>query len=363
MKAPDINADPLYRHVAEDIKAQIATGTWQAGDKLPSEHALCAIYHVSQITVRRALRELAYEGRVYSHHGLGWFVNPKEARDGTDRDVTLLLPDLDWPIAPLVRYLSDELDAHGAVLHLAFTAGSAEAEAATLSAAVAREASVILLTVSGPERQATQRYNRLLRDIEIPVVLMLREVAGVKAPAVILDEGLCVQLTTRHVLSLGHRRVAYAGSDPTLIEGQRRYRGFANTLWEQGLELPLDWVFLGQLTAEAQVARFRRAFQSLDRPTALVCTSDVQAAEGMFLLRGMDLQCPEDVAIVGLGDHDLAPWLTAPLSTFHFDLPGLARAATAMTFDLLAGHTVENVRVSGRFVSRASCGARFGRAR
>ena len=350
---------PLYQRVVDDIIAQIAAGVWRAGDRLPSERALCERYGVSQITVRRALRELAHAGRVYSHHGLGWFVNAPSPSVTRFREVTLILPDLDWLMAPLARALNDALGPAHVALRLAFTDGNSETEAQVFKEAIAQGANVLLLVIGGQERQLSQRYARLLAGTELPTLLLLRDVPDLNLPAAILDERACLEKLTKHLLERGHRRLAYAGPDPALVEGQRRYRGFAFTLWEHGLELPLDWVFAGELTQEATRRRFLRVFQDSERPTAVVCATDIQAAEAMSLLRELSLQCPEDVAIVGLGDRDFAPLLSTPLTTFRLDLEGLGRAAAAMTLDLLAGREVKSVAITGQLVIRRSCGAGF----
>jgi len=361
MDIPDKGKGPLYQRVADDIVAQVAAGNWCVGGRLPSERELCERYQVSQITVRRALRELAHAGRVYSHHGLGWFVSANPAPAVHSREVALLLPDLDWLMVPLVRALNDALGPADVVLRLTFTGGNPEAEEQALRGAAARGASAALVVVAGQERQLVQRYARLMAEGNPPMLLLLRDVPDVSLPAAALDEGACMEQLTEHLLGLGHQRLAYAGLDPALVEGQRRYRGFAATLWEHGLELPLDWVFSGGLTQEATRKRFLRAFQDSDRPTAIVCASDMQAAEAMSLLRGLDLQCPEDVAIVGLGDRDFAPLLPTPLTTFRLDLEGLGRTASAMTLDLLAGRKVQSASVTGQLITRRSCGSGFPR--
>ncbi|HWH68660.1 MAG TPA: GntR family transcriptional regulator, partial [Candidatus Sulfotelmatobacter sp.] len=65
---------PLYRLVAEEIRQGIKAGTWQQGEKLPSEPHLASLYAVSRATVREALRSLEQEGAVQSRHGNGTFV-------------------------------------------------------------------------------------------------------------------------------------------------------------------------------------------------------------------------------------------------------------------------------------------------
>lgn len=361
MHIADKGKGPLYQRVVDDIIAQIAAGVWRPGDKLPSERALCERYQVSQITVRRALRELAHAGRVYSHHGLGWFISQNPALAAHSREVALILPELDWLMAPLVRALNDALGLADVALRLIFTDGNLEAEEQALKEAMVRGVGAALVVVAGPERQLAQHYARLMAEIKLPMLLLLRDMPNTNLPAAILDERACMEALTKHLLGQGHRRLAYAGPDPALVEGQRRYQGFAFTLWEHGLELPLDWVFAGELTQEATRRRLLRVFQDSDRPSAIVCATDMQAVEAMSLLRDLDLRCPEDVAIVGLGDRDFAPLLPTPLTTFRLDLEGLGRATAAMTLDVLAGREVQSASFTGQLIIRRSCGSAFPR--
>ena len=60
---------PLYRVVIEQLRADMATGTLSVGAPLPSEKDLCARFDVSRITVRRAVDELAREGRIHRQAG------------------------------------------------------------------------------------------------------------------------------------------------------------------------------------------------------------------------------------------------------------------------------------------------------
>lgn len=67
----------LYRDVATKLRKRIAAGTYSHNNKLPSLHDLVEEFNVSAISVRRALRELAYEGLIYGEQGRGVFVKPK----------------------------------------------------------------------------------------------------------------------------------------------------------------------------------------------------------------------------------------------------------------------------------------------
>lgn len=349
-------SQPLYQRVADGIVKGIETGTWHPGDRLPSERALCEIFSVSQITVRRALRELALAGRVYSHHGLGWFVNPEPPPDEPVAEVVVAAPQVDWLVAQLYTGLLERLRPVRLAARLAVTCGNRELEAAALALAARQGACGALVVVSGHEEDLRERYGAMLRNADLPTVLLLREIDGVEAPSIVLDENRAMATATRHLLQMGHRRLAYLGDDPTLIEGQQRYWGFASTLWEEGLELPMDWVFSGSLTGDP-AARFHGVFQGRDAPSALVCTSDLRAAEAILQLTSMGLRCPEDVAVVGMGDRDFAPFLAPPLTSFRFDTDALAQAAAEAVVALHEGHAIEGSHHCGKVVVRQSCGS------
>ena len=68
------SATPLYAQVAEYVAAQIESGTYQRGQKLPAERDLADDWGVAYQTVRRAMRELRERGLIVSVLGKGTFV-------------------------------------------------------------------------------------------------------------------------------------------------------------------------------------------------------------------------------------------------------------------------------------------------
>lgn len=345
----------MYRRVTDDIVMRIDSGIWPPGSKLPSERELCTEYAVSQITVRRALRDLAHDGRVYSRHGLVWFVSPTQDHEKL-HEVALVLPALDQASAALVERLTPALRQHGAALRLYFS-GSEEEHTEAWQRAEQGDSEVILDVVAGPEQGLAQSYARHLRDLTTPVLFVLREVPNLHRPAVVLDEQGAVMRLTEHVLSLGHERAAYVGNDPTSLSGWLRYSGFASALWGQGHELPLDWVFDLESGGQDEERRLVQVFAQSYRPTMVVCASDLYAARTMNVLAQAGLNCPHDVALVGLGDREFAPWLPSPLTTYAFDMDAFAQAVATRTLDLLVGRPVDSIKIGGRLVVRQSCGA------
>ncbi|MDZ7861934.1 histidine utilization repressor [Acidovorax sp.] len=71
---PEASALALYQQIKDHIARKIQDGSWKAGDRLPSENDLVTQFGMSRMTVNRALRELAEQGRIVRVAGVGSFV-------------------------------------------------------------------------------------------------------------------------------------------------------------------------------------------------------------------------------------------------------------------------------------------------
>ena len=76
---------PLYFQLKELLREKIASGEWQPGDMVPSERELSEQYHISRMTARQALRELATEGLLRREPGRGTFVAAPKIEHGLSR--------------------------------------------------------------------------------------------------------------------------------------------------------------------------------------------------------------------------------------------------------------------------------------
>jgi GntR family histidine utilization transcriptional repressor len=67
-------SQPLYRKLKNHILAQMSSGTWSPGSRVPSENELVTEFGISRMTANRALRELMHDGYLTRIRGLGTFV-------------------------------------------------------------------------------------------------------------------------------------------------------------------------------------------------------------------------------------------------------------------------------------------------
>lgn len=69
---------PYYLQIADEMRTNIRIEKWKEGDKIPTEHELCDIYHVSRITVRKAIEELVKDNLLIRKRAKGTFVKSIE---------------------------------------------------------------------------------------------------------------------------------------------------------------------------------------------------------------------------------------------------------------------------------------------
>lgn len=172
--------------------------------------------------------------------------------------------------------------------------------------------------------------NQVLRTT--PIVNVMRETAGFDGASVLIDDQHGGALAARHLLGLGHRRIAilsYGDSDFSL--GRRR--GFEEVLRGKGLQIPPAWTAEVELGDEPTREAAARIFRSPDRPTALFCTSDRIAARAMQLFTAIGLRVPQDVSVVGYNGDAWGQLLPAPLTTIAQPRLEVGERAARMVLD------------------------------
>jgi LacI family transcriptional regulator len=164
-----------------------------------------------------------------------------------------------------------------------------------------------------PARSSAQLVDWIQKQ-DMPVVILDRRVCSDQVDVVRGDsqEGAC-QLV-RHLLSLGHRRVAVLSGPKDVSTAEDRVLGYRKALAEAGVEVRADWVLYGRFSKESGYEMTRQVLDTSPRPTALFAGNNFIAIGALRALRDAGLRVPEDVSVVAFDDlmADLAvePFLT-----------------------------------------------------
>jgi DNA-binding LacI/PurR family transcriptional regulator len=135
---------------------------------------------------------------------------------------------------------------------------------------------------------------------------------------------------TRHLVELGHRRIAAIAGPAGLWSSQARLDGYRAAMLEAGLAV--DERLIRRDTFAVQSGRRQATYLMglTDRPTAVVTANDNQAFGVLQALRDLGLRAPEDLSVVGFDDVQFAAWAAPPLTTIRQPLAAMAATAFRM---------------------------------
>jgi len=152
-------------------------------------------------------------------------------------------------------------------------------------------------------------------------------------------------MATRHLLELGHRRVAMIAGPADVLCSRARLAGFRSAHEEADLPVDPELVRAGNFHLDAGFKQGSELLALRDRPTAIFAGSDMQALGVLRAARQLGLRVPEDLSVVGYDDLPLAGWVGPSLTTVRQPLREMARAATRMLLQLARDGRPETTRI------------------
>lgn len=147
-----------------------------------------------------------------------------------------------------------------------------------------------------------------LAEAGVPVVLL--DIRGRGVPAVVTDDVEGGRIATRHLLALGHERIAFIGDEPDnplgFTAGRFREAGYRETMAAAGVDVRADHVHHGPHVRTVARRLAERLLAQRDRPTAVFAASDTQALGVLEAARTAGLDVPGDLSVVGFDDVEVS---------------------------------------------------------
>ncbi|MBC7806843.1 MAG: LacI family DNA-binding transcriptional regulator [Akkermansiaceae bacterium] len=214
-----------------------------------------------------------------------------------------------------------------------------------------------------PDNKSAVEHYRALEEEKIPFVFVDRFVPGLDADYVAADNFSAARTATRHLLRLGHKRVAYVYAPHRMNTAQReRLQGYQSVMKEARLE-PIPW--------EALRPRNERSLEGLEAGrelladkagkgvTAILAATDSTAMGVLRALHDAEKKVPEEIALMGFGGASTAEYMHPPLSTVTLPMRALGEHAARILLDRIEGADgpPRHVLLPTQLTIRASCGA------
>lgn len=189
------------------------------------------------------------------------------------------------------------------------------------------------LIVASLELTAAQRQR--LHDLGMPLVYVNQTVRG--SASVAIDDAAGAEVATRHLVNLGHRRLAFARIDPRTEHNHSsdaRLAGFRRAASAAGLPASAQPVLGAARNADGDGV-VASLLACAAPPTGLVVESDELALSVLAALGRVGVRVPHDLSVIGFDDHAMAA--TFGLSTIAQPLDVLGREAAGLALALVAG--------------------------
>jgi LacI family transcriptional regulator len=326
---------------------------------------------VSTMTVSRVINSSGYSSpetraRVEAAiDELGYVPNAlaRQLRSERTKTLALVLSDISNPFfTTIARGVEDVAVRHGFSVMYSNTDESEREEAQYLRMLIERRVDGVLLVPAGSSGTSF----RLLQSHRMPVVVLDRRVARSNVDSVRCDSEAGAHALTRHLIELGHRRIAVLTGRRTISTSVDRVAGCRRALEEAGLVLDDALVRYGGFTFgnlhQADGHRMARAVlaSTTDWPTAIFAANNFIAFGAIRALHEAGIRVPDDMSVVAFDDLP-AEWVSEPFLTVAAQ-PAyeIGRHGAATLLDRIAGDRVatgEDLVLPFEIIVRRSSGA------
>ena len=331
-------AHPSVRDVAE--RAGVSVGT--------VSHALNHPERVADSTLERVRAAIAELGFVGSE-------TARRLRHGGSSLVGVLVHDISNPFfTEAARGIEDRLREDNRVPMLGSTDSDPDRERELMSLLAGLDVRGVIVTPS----TSTLDNLAVLAGRGIRIVLMDHPPISEELPTVSGDDVAGARAAVAHLVELGHRRIGFVNGPLSVRQSIDRRDGVLAALSEAGLDpaevlREVEAASGGQgYTADAGAVGAAELLRADPPPSALFCANDQLAIGAMREIRRRGLAIPDDVAIVGYDDVDIASELITPLTSVHVPMRDIGRAAADLL--LADGSQVRHVSFAPELVVRAS---------
>ena len=173
--------------------------------------------------------------------------------------------------------------------------------------------------------------NRLLDVLEAsdtPTVVVTSRPLRDNVSAVSIDDYDAAQAMTRHIISLGHERIAFIKGDPHQHASEYRLAGYRDAMRAAGLDDAPELQVPGLFSYRSGLVAAEQLLDLKVPPTAIFASNDAMAAATVAVAHRRGLDVPGDISVCGFDDTAIAVMLWPELTTIHQPIADLSRAAT-----------------------------------
>ncbi len=198
-----------------------------------------------------------------------------------------------------------------------------------------------------------QKLNELAENYS--VILCSEYEMGGSIPYVTIDNELAAYQAVKHLIKLGHHKIALINSDEKYLYARQRRNGYERALKEFDLSIRDEWIYhTKELEFQNGVQAMRIMFQLEEKPTAVFAVSDTLAIGALKGINGYGFHVPNDIAIVGFDNISFSNMTNPTLTTISQPMNKMGCIAVDMLINSIQGEKVESVVLDHELIIRES---------
>jgi len=319
---------------------------------------------VSTMTVSRVINNSGYisqetqERVMKAVTELGFVPNAlaRSLRFKQTKTIALVLTDITNPFfTTLARGVEDAASKNGFTVMFSNTDESVAEEAEHINTLLQKQVDGVLLVPAGSSSETIT----FIQERGTPLVVLDRRVPGVLVDTVRCDSLPGAYEVTRHLIELGHRRIAMLSGPLEISTSADRAAGYRRAMQEAGIAIDPQWLRYGMFTQRSGYELARDILPLTPRPTAVFAGNNFIAIGAYTALREAGLRIPQDISLVTFDDLP-APLVLEPFLT-TVDQPAyeMGYQATQLLLAYLGGEPPAEPReilLPTRLIIRCSSG-------
>jgi LacI family transcriptional regulator len=228
--------------------------------------------------------------------------------------IVMIVPDITNPFFPgLVRGAEDKAFESSFRLVLCNSDNDVTKEATYIREMYAYRPSGLIIVPADPSKGADE--TKVYQKAGAGVVYVDRIPTKWRGDSVTSDHEHGAFVATKHLIALGHKRIATIAGPLSGPSAQSRLTGFRRAMESEGLRIPAEYVEQAEFNKAAGHEKAVKLLRLRQRPTAIFAANDLIAFGVLTALRAVGLRCPEDVSLVGFDNLDDSDVTVPRLST------------------------------------------------
>ena len=282
--------------------------------------------------VKTAMRELNYRPNALA----------RSLRRGETHTLGLILPDSSNPFfAEVGHAIESEAFALGYSVILCNTDNDENKERIYTEVLENKQLDGIIFVGAGENRES---ISQIVKN-GLPLVVVDREMGNLELDTVTTENYQGGLLATQHLISLGHKVIGCITGPSNITPSADRVTGYRAALQQAGIPIEESLIARGDFHASSGYSAALQLLAHNPRPTAIFVCNDIMAIGALRAAAQLSLSVPENIAIVGFDDIELASYTTPALTTIAQPKQEIGQLAVKLIFERMGNPSLQPRRI------------------